>query len=103
MDTVLSMVAVLAGAGAVCLQTTRGVTHATPYSMLGAVITAASVPCVFAGVMNERREEGEDMGVEDKKLCRKTFPAPIYPPRPDFEFHQNFRLCLSRGARFKLR
>ena len=31
MDTVLSTVAVLAGAGAVCLQTTRGVTHATPY------------------------------------------------------------------------
>ena len=31
MDTVVSTVAVLTGAGAVCLQTTRGVTRATPY------------------------------------------------------------------------
>ena len=38
--------------------------------------------------MNERREEGADMGVEDKKLHRKTFPAPFYPPCPDFEFLQ---------------
>ena len=63
-------------------------------SMLGAVIAAASPPHVFAGVMNKCREEGEDMVVEDKSLCHKTFPCAYLSTVPRFQVLPNFCLHL---------
>ena len=56
--------------------------------MSGAVIAAASAPCAPAGVINERREDGADMVVEDEVYAVKLSLAPIYLPCPDFEFCQ---------------
>ena len=72
-------------------------------SMSGADTAAAFAPCVLAGVMKEHRDEGADVGVEDKEVYTvKLSPVPIYPSHPDFKFHQTSATPISRGAQFKL-